>query len=58
MRKIEKVKEITTCGRVYRRAHLERHKKCPICKPHRGCNRKWYFSNNWKDQNKKKKQWQ
>jgi hypothetical protein len=32
--------------------------KCPLCSPHKGCNRLgWHAPRNWKYQNKKRKQW-
>lgn len=39
MRKFRKVMEKTTNSRVYNMAVNEMVSSCPICAPHRGCNR-------------------
>jgi len=52
-------KRTTTSNSVYRRAYLFHILKCPRCGPNKGCNSYGkYESCNWKDQSKKKKQWQ
>lgn len=50
----------TTNRRVYRNDRIQRLHltSCPICGPHKGCNRlKWRTSRSWKDQSSKRKQW-
>ncbi len=49
----------TTNRRVYKHDRIDKlHiSSCPICGPHKGCNRDRNPSSSWKDQTKKKKQW-
>jgi hypothetical protein len=51
----------TTNRRVYKWNRIDHLKltSCPICSPHKGCNRMGgrNFSYSWKDQTRKSKQW-
>ena len=52
------IEKTTTHRATFKRVHKWNQKlSCHICKPHRGCNRKWFISRSWKDQTKKVKQW-
>ena len=49
-----------TVSRVFKYTRFDKLKlmHCPLCSPHKGCNsRNKHFSNSWKDQSKKRKQW-
>jgi hypothetical protein len=51
------LEKTTTSNYVYRIVAVLPKLNCDRCHPHRGCNRKWFVSRSWKDQNKKRKQW-
>ena len=53
----ENLKRITN-RRVFKYARFEKLRLlgCPICGPHKGCNRNWSTSRSWKDQTKKRRQ--
>ncbi len=55
MRKFIKVMQNTTNSRVYNMAVNEMVSKCPICAPHRGCNKNRDIEVSWK--NYRKTQW-
>lgn len=51
-------KRKTTINAVYRRVVIYHQLGCPICEPHRGCNKERNNSfKSWKYKYKKRKQW-
>ncbi len=56
-RKNKKTVQLTDNSREYKltKRRDSRINSCPICPPHRGCNRNWNLDRNWK--NFRKTQW-
>jgi hypothetical protein len=56
MRRFKKLMKDTDNSRVYKMAKREGDVGCPLCAPHKGCNKyKFGFNNNWKEH--RKTQW-
>jgi len=52
--KVKKVMSETTYSRTYKGLKGSIVSGCPICSPHKGCNKRWHYDRNWKEYRKTK----